>query len=106
MNDDDRAHEFAIAIELDDYDKVQSIIDNETIDLSERLFVRGLPTPLLYAMQLGRDLIVEMLLKADPRVVHGSDERGITACHLAAERGNVELLAKLLAQGRAGAHRS
>jgi ankyrin repeat protein len=88
--------EFASAIERGDSIKVDSLLTSGSVDVNARLPRQSGPPALVRAADLGRNHVVEMLLKNGARI-DDTDDAGNTACHAAACRHHVDVLALLLA---------
>jgi ankyrin repeat protein len=89
--------EFAKAIEDGNSSIVESLISSGSVDVNARLPRPFQPPALAFAAEFGRVGIVDILLRANARV-NVPDERGSTACHVAAKRGRSDVLALLLAR--------
>jgi ankyrin repeat protein len=89
--------EIAKAIEDGNSSIVESLISSGSVDVNARLPRPFQPPALVLAAELGQKDIVDILLRANARV-NVPDERGSTACHVAAKRGRSDVLALLLAR--------
>jgi ankyrin repeat protein len=83
------------AIQSEDLIQVEALISTRSIDINAQLSARHAPPPLALAAGHGFATIVDALLRAGAQI-DSTDIRGRTACHLAAEKGNVEIVARLL----------
>jgi ankyrin repeat protein len=89
--------EFANAIEDRDFSTVESLIASGAVDVNAPLMpLEFHPPPLVFAAFHWQEDIVNALLRAGARIDE-TDERGRTACHIAAESCHREWLATLLA---------
>jgi ankyrin repeat protein len=89
--------EFAKAIECDKSSMIESLISRGVVDVNARLPCKSRPPALVLAARNVRKKIVRILLRAKARIDE-TDERGRTACHVAAKRGRSDVLALLLAR--------
>jgi ankyrin repeat protein len=89
---------FTEAIETGDSAAVQSLLESGSIDVNAPLIDTTAP-PLVRAAKRGHRDIVSLLLSAGARV-NDADERGQTACHVAAQFGRVQIV-ELLALSHA-----
>lgn len=88
--------EFAKAIEKSDSSKVQSLIDNGSVDVNARLPRDRNPPALVLAASCKQKEIVDILLRANARIDDADDYRW-TACHAAVLSRRDDVLALLLA---------
>jgi ankyrin repeat protein len=88
--------DFANAIESGDSSAVESLLLSGAVDVHARLPLREQPA-LVAAAELGHAAIVEILLRAGARI-DDTDDRGMTACHVAARGEHDGVLAALLAR--------
>lgn len=89
-----REHDFFFAaIEGGDSIRVRSLIEDELVDCNSSLV--GVPA-LVHSTSLGHSAIVDILLRAGAHV-DACDSKQRTACHVAAEQGHADVLARLLA---------
>jgi hypothetical protein len=86
------AEMLALSIERGDTTTVESAIASDSFDVEARL---PRSTPLVLAAECGRAEIVKLLLSASAQI-DSTDDRRMTACHHAALRGFVFVLAALL----------
>jgi ankyrin repeat protein len=87
--------EFAKAIEGDKSSMIE--ISRDLVDVNVRLPRQNRPPALVHAARFGRKDVVDILLRANARV-NVPDERGSTACHVAAQGDHCGVLALLLAR--------
>jgi ankyrin repeat protein len=90
-------NEFASAIERGDSPIVESLISRDLVDVNVRLPRQDRPPALVFAARFGRKDVVDILLRANARVDE-TDERGWTACHVAALCSLHDVLELLLAR--------
>jgi ankyrin repeat protein len=88
--------DFAEAIERGNSPIVESFISRDLVDVNVRLPRQDRPPALVQAARFGRKDVVDILLRANARVDE-TDERGWTACHVAALYNHRDVLELLLA---------
>jgi ankyrin repeat protein len=88
--------DFAEAIERGNSPIVESFISRDFVDVNVRLPRQNRPPALVHAARFGRKDVVDILLRANARVDE-TDERGWTACHVAALYNHRDVLELLLA---------
>jgi ankyrin repeat protein len=88
--------DFAEAIERGNSPIVESFISRDLVDVNVRLPRQNRPPALVHAARFGRKDVVDILLRANARVDE-TDERGWTACHVAALYNHRDVLELLLA---------
>jgi ankyrin repeat protein len=88
--------DFAEAIERGNSPIVESFISRDLVDVNVRLPRQNRPPALVHAARFGRKDVVDILLRANARVDE-TDERGLTACHVAALYNHRDVLELLLA---------
>jgi ankyrin repeat protein len=88
--------DFAEVIERDNSPIVESFISRDLVDVNVRLPRQNRPPALVQAARFGGKDVVDILLRANARVDE-TDERGWTACHVAALYNLHDVLELLLA---------
>jgi ankyrin repeat protein len=86
----------ATAIGNNNLEQVESMLASGSIDVNANLQPFGTP-PLVMAARHGQVAIVEAILNANADI-DAVDERGLTACHAAADEGNSAVLQVLLSR--------
>jgi ankyrin repeat protein len=89
--------EFVKAIDDGDSSMVESLISRSVVDVNVRLPRTCQRPALVHAACGGQQEIVDILLRANARI-DDTDERGWTACHVAAMFGRHDVLVLLLAR--------
>jgi ankyrin repeat protein len=87
--------DFAQAIKEGDSTRVESLLANDSVDVNARLPRKKNSPALVFAAELERKDVVDVLLRFGARI-DDTDDDGRTACHFAAIRHH-DLLASLLA---------
>jgi ankyrin repeat protein len=86
---------FISAISTNDINTAQSLIETGSIDVTAPLNSFTKAPPLVLAAQHGRAAIVDLILNAGANIDQ-ANVSGSTACHVAAEKGLVDVLERLL----------